>query len=185
MTKKRIFLFNEILATTSNKKKILRPISQWPPLPEVMHNAMLPWILEKTSPIADSRSKVLISSLDQHKMPWIKPKSDVVSVTIWRKKCLNQINIGCQIFVWLNRFQFEKLFCTLKRCLQIEIRDFCCLKECVLSKKVKTVNFCSVKLRFEIMMCRFELKYYNYECTYCVMKNRAKKWAQKLTNTLK
>ena len=32
------------------------------PLTEVTHNAMLPWILEKTSSIVDSRPKVLISS---------------------------------------------------------------------------------------------------------------------------
>ena len=164
----------------------MRPKSQRPPLPEVTHNAMLPWILEKTSPIVDSRSKVLISSflLDQHKMPWIKPKCDVVSVTICRKTCTNQTNLGCQIVFWLNQFQFEKFFCTLKRCCIVWNLLFLFLKkvEYVFSEKVKTVNFCSVKLWFEIMMCRFGLKYYNYECTYCVMKNRAKKWAQKRTN---
>ena len=32
-------------------RKRLRPMSQRPPWPEVTHNAMLSWILEKTSPI--------------------------------------------------------------------------------------------------------------------------------------
>ena len=43
-------------------RKILRPTSQGPPLPEFKHNSMLLWMAEKTSPIVDSRPKVLISN---------------------------------------------------------------------------------------------------------------------------
>jgi hypothetical protein len=42
-------------------RNILRPTPQQPPLLEVKHNAVLPWISEKISPIVDSRPKVLIS----------------------------------------------------------------------------------------------------------------------------
>ena len=49
-------------------RKILMPMSQSPLLPEVRHNAMLPWISEKTSPIVDSRPQVLISSATYNDM---------------------------------------------------------------------------------------------------------------------
>ena len=78
-------------------RKILRPMFQQPPLPEVKHNAMLLRIAEKTSPIVDSRPKVLISSDFNLCCDWKNGTTNCFSMVSLRRMG------GTNIVLWVDK----------------------------------------------------------------------------------